>query len=342
MSSSFDTEAFLASDHKHPRDADITFKDDGHVYTMKGSTDNISVTTLISQYFSKFQPELMSKLVARSILKNFDEAKHTQYIPLLVEDISEAELADKIQKHWNNKGTEAANDGTALHLAIENYLLRKPVDPVIKATAEFTKFLIWYSGSGLLPYRCEWLVYDEDYRICGAIDCVMYEPSTGKYHIKDWKRSKAINYKGYRGRRGKGIMAHLQDCNYSKYSLQLNTYKYILAQKYDIIIDSMALVVLHPNFDEALEIQIPDLQDEVAAIFSTRRVQLEKPTTTITTTTTTTKRKLADCGFAITQQQQQQQQQQSRTLEDYGFNPRTTAQAAEKKRKLEDCGFLVA
>ena len=63
--SSFDTEAFLASDHKHPRDANITFQDNGHVYTMNGSTDNISVTTLVGQYFSKFHPKLMSKLVAR-------------------------------------------------------------------------------------------------------------------------------------------------------------------------------------------------------------------------------------------------------------------------------------
>ena len=231
------------------------------------------------------------------MLKNFDETKHTQYIPLLVDDISEAKLAEKIQNHWTNKGNEAANDGTALHLAIENYLLRKPVDPVIKATAEFTKFLLWYSASGLLPYRCEWLVYDEDHRICGAIDCVMYEPATGKYHIKDWKRSKAINYKGYRNKCGKGIMAHLPDCNYSKYSLQLNTYKYILAHKYDIVIDSMALVVLHPNFEEASEIKVPDLQDEVAAIFSTRRVQIQQDEQT--EQPRAPKRKLEDCGFII-------------------------------------------
>ena len=36
----------------HERDKDISFKEEGHIYTVKGNTNNTSVTTLVHRLFS--------------------------------------------------------------------------------------------------------------------------------------------------------------------------------------------------------------------------------------------------------------------------------------------------
>ena len=62
---------------------------------------------------------------------------------------------------------------------------------------------------------------------------------------------------------------HLPDTNYWHYSLQLNTYKRILEQKYGKKVTDMYLVCLHPNNSNSnyLRLKVPDLQGELDEVF---------------------------------------------------------------------------
>jgi hypothetical protein len=113
----------------------------------------------------------------------------------------------------------------------------------------------------LKPYRTEWLVYNEDWKLSGSIDMV-YENEDGTLSIYDWKRSKEIirvnNFNEYSCT---DSICHLPNTNFWHYSLQLNTYKSILEAKYDKKIKDLYLVRLHPNNeDETYElIDVPIL-----------------------------------------------------------------------------------
>ncbi len=80
------------------------------------------------------------------------------------------------------------------------------------------------------PYRTEWKVYDDDFKLSGTIDIVFRkkdDPSI--FYMYDWKRTKKQG-----------------DEYNSRYVVQLNLYKFLLERNYGIKISSMYLVYFHP------------------------------------------------------------------------------------------------
>ena len=69
-------------------------------------------------------------------------------------------------------------------------------------------------------------------------------------------------------------ICHLPDSNFWHYSLQLNTYKMILEEKYGKKISSLFLVRLHPDAEEKNYelIGLPDLTVEIRDLFSERKL----------------------------------------------------------------------
>lgn len=61
---------------------------------------------------------------------------------------------------------------------------------------------------------------------------------------------------------------HLPDCDGSKYSLQLNIYRYILARYYDIEVSRMVLGCFHPSMRSYFKAEVPVMDKEVAQIVS--------------------------------------------------------------------------
>ena len=68
-------------------------------------------------------------------------------------------------------------------------------------------------------------------------------------------------------------ISHLPDANYWHYSLQLNTYKYILENNYGKKINKMYLVILHPNNKGGTYIKylVNHLNDEMGSLIELRR-----------------------------------------------------------------------
>jgi hypothetical protein len=70
----------------------------------------------------------------------------------------------------------------------------------------------------------------------------------------------------------------MEDCNYSHYSLQLNVYRRILQEKYNMKITKLALVVLHPDnpYENYEVIDVPMLDKEIEDLWIYRKSQLEE------------------------------------------------------------------
>ena len=231
----------LSDQHGHPRDKDIQFFEEGHVYNVRGDESFMSVTTLLGEYKNKFDAEQKIQDIANSSKVNDPGNK---YFAMTAADIRES---------WDRTRNEASRLGTEMHYNVECFYNGNPMPnpdlPEIRT--HFRRFNEEHvQPMGYIPYRTEWFVFDEDAHVAGAIDMVFQVSAEqpDDLLIYDWKRSKEICYNDQWGRKTmKPPLNGLQDCNYSHYCMQLNVYRYILEKYYGKRIVGMCLVVMHSD-----------------------------------------------------------------------------------------------
>ena len=246
----------------HPRDSQIIFYEEGHKYVyLPNNTKFISVTTIIHEYFPKFDAD---KIIANMMgSSKWTDSKYYGMTP------------EQIKKVWDQNRDEAANSGTKMHKRIENFYNQVPEDAPM--TTEYSYFLQFWKefqhvNPDFFPYRSEWIVYDEGKNLAGSIDFILSNKE-GELVILDWKRSKSINTSN-RWQKGFGPFEGLDDCNYMHYTIQLNCYRHILETKYNKTILGMYLVILHPNQICAEIIPVEKKVDIISALWE--RLPLNK------------------------------------------------------------------
>lgn len=240
----------LRRKNPHERDDRITFDEGPHTYSIDCGPPNeyTSATTLIHHYFENFDPVKQSVICA----KNPRSKKYYGRDPA------------EIQAEWAKSGEEASRLGTLMHANIENYYNGEEHETESKEWKLFWEFhTSVIQDSDLVPYRSEWEVFHEKYKVAGSIDMIYQKPN-GHLVLYDWKRSKEIKRSAFRSTDvGKEPVSFLPNCNFSHYSLQLNLYQHILEDKYGHKVDGRYLVILHPKQASYMRLQIPDLQDEI-------------------------------------------------------------------------------
>jgi ATP-dependent exoDNAse (exonuclease V) beta subunit len=256
----------LLTKNAHPRDKCIVFDEPTHIYTVNGTYEGyISVTGFLHHFFPHFDPRAtIAKMRKSPKFKTGPYANMTD---------------DEIVAKWENSGKEASGAGTAMHLAIEQYLndAEEVIVPEVKDTVEWRQFQEFWDKHGwdLEPYRTEWEVWVEEIKLAGSLDMVFRRKSDGRYLIYDWKRSKEIKFENSWGT-GYGPVSHLPDCNYWHYTLQLNVYKWVLEKYYGLDIADMYLVICHPNATTYKRLRLNHLDDEVEAMVECRKAGLVK------------------------------------------------------------------
>ena len=261
----------LAVKHAHPRDERIRFEEETHTYTIDGTHDGwISCTGFIHGFFEAFDADAVIRKMMAS--RKWPESKYYGM------------TAEQIKKQWADSGTEASEAGTRMHLDIEHYNNAEPVGNLEgdqwqpNPGPEWDYFLEYErkhrKKHGFEPFRTEWLVFKEDIKLAGSIDMVYMKPD-GTLAIYDWKRAKDMKFENsYQS--GKAPLDHLPDTNYWHYSLQLNIYRRILEEFYGYTVSELALVVLHPNNPSYRVVKLNRMDDEVTAMFETRRAALAR------------------------------------------------------------------
>jgi ATP-dependent exoDNAse (exonuclease V) beta subunit len=251
----------LWTKNSHPRDQHIRFFEPTHTYYIKGSSDRvISCTGFLHHFFPHFNP----KATIQKMMKS-PKWPQSKYYGM---------TAEEIEKTWSDSGKEASSLGTAMHLAIEQFLngAADVIDPEVQKTQEWEYFQnFWHDcGHDLEPYRMEWEVWSEEHLLCGSIDGVFRRKSDGKIVIYDWKRSKEIKTAND-FETGYAPVDHLPNTNYWHYTLQLNTYRWFLETLYGLDVGDMYLVILHPNNRNYRRIRLNRLDQEVLDMLDCRK-----------------------------------------------------------------------
>ena len=257
----------LTFKNKHPRDDNLVFHEPTHTYYIAGSSKGvISCTKFLHEFFPHFDADA----TIQKMMKSKNWASSVWNTPGVT--------PEKIKKAWSSKGEEASTAGTAMHLAIEQFLHGSPeeINPKTYDTVEWKYFMNFWNKvkDDLVPYRSEWEVWMDEFKLCGSIDMVFYRKSDNSYVIYDWKRSKDIKTDNPFGK-GFGPVSHLPDSNYWHYTLQLNVYKYFLQTHYGLRVSDMYLVILHPDNKNYREIRLNHLDEEVLGMLECRRVAIE-------------------------------------------------------------------
>ena len=255
----------LQKQNPHPLDSRIVFDEEPHLYYIDGANNNTSVTTFVHQFF----PEFNADLVIAKMRKSSRWENSTYY------GMTDQEIKDI----WEENRVASSTAGTKMHYDIELFYNGMTVD---NQSTEFNYFQQFHQDQvvkkGFLPYRTEWVVFDLEYQLAGSIDMIFQakkdDPDT--LLIYDWKRCKKIT-KTNNFDTGKPPVDHLPDTNYWHYCLQLNMYRYILEKNYGKKIIGLFLVCLHPENNNCnyQQISVPFLDDEVADLLATRKLQLE-------------------------------------------------------------------
>jgi ATP-dependent exoDNAse (exonuclease V) beta subunit len=255
---------FLALKNAHVRDADISFEEGPHIYTVCGKRNwCTSVTTWNHRHFPEFDSDSTIKNIMKS--RHMSDPKYKYY----------GMTAHDIKSLWEAKRDSAASAGTKMHYDIECYYNQLDV---VNDSIEYKYFKQFAKDfSDLIPYRTEWMVYFEELRLSGSIDMVFENPD-GTLQIYDWKRCQEIKHEPEFGKFAKtSCISHLPDTNFWHYALQLNTYKTILERKYDKIVTGLYLVCLHPDnaYKTYDRIEVPFLTNEMRDLVNLRLSEVE-------------------------------------------------------------------
>jgi hypothetical protein len=237
--------------NKHKRDDRVKLNSRAHTY----NDNHTSVTKLVSSFFKTFNAE---DVILK--MRNSQKWPVSRYYGMTNRAIKSA---------WAKGGKDSRDAGTRLHEQIEQYYnnVEFEADENDKALDQFLK---WDEDTNLTVWRTEWVVWDEDTKVAGTVDAV-FKNTAGDYILVDWKRCKEIRLNNPYDSCTVPSLSHLSDCNYVKYSIQLNVYRYILEQKYGISISQMLIVNFHPNQESYDEVPALDLCESVGKIMKKRK-----------------------------------------------------------------------
>jgi len=249
----------LAQRNAHSRDANISFEEEGHIYTVLGERGTYtSVTTWVHQQFPHFDSNSIIENILKSSKRN--DPSYRYY----------GKTREDIEAEWEANRVAASSADTKMHFDIECFYNELSVENPSVEYSYFEKFVADFPW--LEAYRTEWTVYHEELKVSGSIDMVFRDKRDGSFYIYDWKRSKEIKFDdGFCDYATSVALAGVPNLNFWHYSLQLGIYKAILEEKYGLQIAGMFLIVLHPDHDGYQRIETADLSREIGGLFEERK-----------------------------------------------------------------------
>lgn len=201
----------------------VIFKPENHSYESLDPNERISwmgVTSFVGLFKQPFDP------VAQSMKSSQNPRSKWYGIDPKV-----------IQEIWEREGDRAVSHGSKYHDQRESDLLSCDTIERMGRALPIVK-PIYNNGikeappqkltEGIYP---EHFVYLKSAGLCGQSDRV--EVIQQHVDVIDYKTNKEIKKEGFRNWEGKyqkmtGPVAHLDDCNFNHYALQLSTYMYII------------------------------------------------------------------------------------------------------------------
>ena len=176
---------------------------------------------------------------------------------------------DSIVALWTRNGDVQRARGQLLHFQADQLCQGRDIDePWSPDLRQAERLLVTMASKGLYPYRSEVSICHAGLRLAGQPDLLLSDEA-GTLSVFDWKRIRALNY-DCRFRSFRPPLEHLPDSNFWRYAMQVNLYRYMLSC-YGAAVGPMYLGIVHPELLSGRCVQVPDLEDEVAAIVEAER-----------------------------------------------------------------------
>ena len=248
----------LAALHPLPLEDKITICEASHTYTFDGQKVARSVTGLLHNFASDFNPQ--AALACMKASHRWEDKRAELEAQGL--GVSDAEILHR----WSLSGRVASARGTLLHFHAECMMNGIPVEG--PHSPEFKQAQLIFDHvtleMGLEPFRAEICLYSKRLRCAGQADA-LFKDAVGYIVVGDWNRIKALKYENqYAPLRYS--LGHLDDCSWSLYALQLNTYAWFLESECGVIVADLLLFLVHPERQAPEIVKVPFLRAEIAAI----------------------------------------------------------------------------
>lgn len=279
------------NDIKIDKENDVCFfNDEQHKYYNKETMRTyISCTTIISKYEQEFPKEFWASYKALEGLLPADIFKPIKVL-LLSSKKFDSRILDKLEVNksefeikkqemldkYKKASDDACAKGTLAHEKKElSFYNRSEFDfgryGYKELKGEFSCKENYYKldlKNGVYPeFLIQWESPNKELMVAGISDLVIVRGTD--LYIIDWKTSKTIDKKGYYNKfsgkteKMKFPLNNLDCCNYSKYSLQLSLYAWMIQQQRpDLNVKGLMIIQLK---DDGTEIQYPCdyLKDDV-------------------------------------------------------------------------------
>jgi hypothetical protein len=243
----------------------VNFEEKRHIYTI-GDKQLTSVTTLLKQFEEEKD---WVGIADRYAAKNGETGMH--WLDLWWEE-----------KHIAGIKGDEFHKYAELTLANKKYNIN--IHRIIEEYSKFTKLegfepqkvmtklkmmfdIFWLQANGtLIPVRSEFIVGDSELGIGGMVDQLFWNTKMKELQIWDWKTSKKVaKSNGYN--KLTGILSHLDECEWNKYSLQIGIYKHIIQKNLGLEIGTCYIGWFNEKNDTYKIIKTRDLDKEVQSIF---------------------------------------------------------------------------
>lgn len=203
-----------------------------HTYT-DGSIKYKSVTTLISEYFPKFDEKEVAKKLSK--MPKFKAEK-------------------KGVRYWLKEWKKNREYGTEVHNEIDKSFKDKKFIPTLPES------IMAYHDYKEYKIMTEVQVYNNYYGLAGTIDGIIINEDTS-ISLIDWKVTKEISKENKYDKSINNL--GLKNANFWKYSLQLNMYAYLLKlQGYNV----KDMTIVHLKKDEIIQYSVPVMFDIIGTI----------------------------------------------------------------------------
>lgn len=227
--------------------SEIQFEEKQHVYAIKGKRADSTVTKSLEELCGSFDANLVAGKLLNSYTwkknKHFEKCNYDE----MGNELTTAQKAERLKLQWEMD----RNLGTQLHKFIESQY-ETDAEQSVQIDGANKRAYFYFEMTRLcndwLPLMFEMRVFDAAANLAGSIDGV-YVPNAiypRQVIIVDWKRKKlttTVNGQCF----DHPLMAKYARGSYWRDCMQVNMYRELIEQNYNLQVIEMYLVAFPPN-----------------------------------------------------------------------------------------------
>lgn len=173
----------------------------------------------VTKAIASIEPHFDAQAVSEAIVNQADNVKQERYIGM-----NQTQILD----YWQMLNDEANTYGTKVHDIVEKYLKADkwwfPEDELSKKVIEGYNNLNIDEGIRMQPER---IMFSEEFELAGMSDLII-DIDQVFFDVGDWKTNRVFNFFNPYGHETLlKPFDHLQNCQWSIYTIQLSVYAYM-------------------------------------------------------------------------------------------------------------------